>query len=313
MNFIVGRIKGITFHIDKSKIFDYKEGDYLIFKKDPLNVFDCNAIAVFDCENNQIGFVSKEINKNLWNIMSDSQFYIVVSHVYYDVNCPSIEYKFIYKDKNLDPKFDSEFSTYKSIIKKSNSTEKNVDDLIFGDIKTPKKLISLQKFQPGHPFTNDSVTFESVSEFEDALWQGAYFDCLTGNIDSIIGSSVLIIFDEKFEQGFRIFSNNDDEIDQTIQKNTSNSYSINKIYANSPSLFALFLLKYSIENNEFVVRMTTINLKKTIFNGTIGEGIRTFSTINRRQTNWENTTYELTEHNNEALKSLIKEFVKRYK
>ncbi|MCQ2796098.1 MAG: HIRAN domain-containing protein [Bacilli bacterium] len=136
MKTVIGKIKGITFHINKSEIFDYKEGDYLKLVHEPTNEYDKNAIGIYDVNNKKLGFVEKERNSEILKLINN-KYYCLITKVYYDSKTPSIEYKIIYGDKS--EAFESEYKIYQKIIGKlkSKNPEDNIDDTIFKNIDVP--------------------------------------------------------------------------------------------------------------------------------------------------------------------------------
>ena len=68
-------IAGVTFCDRQQHIANLKVGDRLKLIREPSNKFDNNAIQVFDVENNQLGFIPKEIAATVAPEMDDGIIY----------------------------------------------------------------------------------------------------------------------------------------------------------------------------------------------------------------------------------------------
>ena len=100
MGQFISKVKGITFRVEGKDIYNYHENDMLRLVPDPNNPYDKNAIAIYDTNNNHIGYVGKEDNVKVLNIIKNMTYVCRIKRVYYDYNTPSIEYEIIFDEKN---------------------------------------------------------------------------------------------------------------------------------------------------------------------------------------------------------------------
>lgn len=160
MGLIRGRVKGITFRYAGQNIYSYHNNDLLSLVPEPNNPYDKNAVAIYDSQNHHIGYVGKEINAQVLDIINNKDYTCRIIGVYYDNYKPSIEYEINYFEK-------------------SNVNDFNPYD-IFGDDTSVEdvKKINIDS-QQGNNITNKSIDFDSI--IEDAtklLDEGQFKDAI---------------------------------------------------------------------------------------------------------------------------------------
>jgi len=62
-------IAGIQYYSAKKNIDDIKEGNFLTFRREPENAYDNKAIIILDLNNNKLGYVPRDDNEVISNLM----------------------------------------------------------------------------------------------------------------------------------------------------------------------------------------------------------------------------------------------------
>ena len=136
MKTFVGKVRGIKYYFASNNIYSYKNYDFLKLVPDPYNEYDSDAVKIVDIADNHIGFVSSDDNRFVKDLISKYDYFCYITHVYYDLETPSIEYTIFFKDKDeINSKFDYYLTQYKEVI--SSDKDSDIDD-IFDDIKVKK-------------------------------------------------------------------------------------------------------------------------------------------------------------------------------
>lgn len=176
MKTIFGRVKGITFRYAKNNIGSYKTGDYLKLEHEPFNSFDKNAIAVYDKYLNHIGYISRDINSSILQIINVKKYYCEITQVYYSSNTPSIEYRICYQnDDESDYSFDIKFNEYCDLFSIINHQDK-FDD-VFDDLDDVFDDVEIKEHSLMSPDIDDykELCENAWEAYNNALYERSYY------------------------------------------------------------------------------------------------------------------------------------------
>ena len=124
MKHIYGRGRGITYKYAATNIELYNDNDILKLIPEPNNPYDSNAVAIYDSFNHHIGYVAKEINMNVLNIIKNKDYICKITRVYFNYKTPSIEYRIDYYEQN-EKKI--KFSSNKTVNEMAQNKKNDMD------------------------------------------------------------------------------------------------------------------------------------------------------------------------------------------
>lgn len=91
---VIVELAGAKFYLDKKQKFLFKKGDQMLLFSEPANPLDENAIKVVNLKNQQVGYITREYEKQFGLDIKNGYFFeVIIDHIENDLLHPHVMLK----------------------------------------------------------------------------------------------------------------------------------------------------------------------------------------------------------------------------